>query len=646
MKRRTSRPISHRRSQKAVFDMLEARTLFSAPAVIGYLTDETSSAMLSNNKVDWTALTHVNYFSFFPQDFSMAPASYSPPQFSTGWNGGVFATSKLDDAVTAAHSHSKKINLVIGGWGYGDPISTIANNPTQASNFVTNVVSFANAHNVDGIDLDWEPSSITHNDVTAYGDLIAALDAATTKELSVAVNPELNITVSGQKEYVIPKTAIAHLNYVNVMDYDLADIPGNPIGSPLAQSITDMGNWKTYGVPAAKLIFGVPFYGLSSTNWGVTASYQALADAQGTFDPARDQLTMGGTTYNFNGPNTIHAKAQWAAANAGGVMIWQLSTDHFTNNALDSKSLLSIIKADVLGNTNTGFATLDSGVLTAAGTSSDDVFTLGVNGSNIVIQRGAQSQSFAMSSVNKIYINGDAGDDSLEFYGPMTNLITFNGGSGYDTLNVNAGTYTFFADAHAGNDALYVSVAPGATVNFSASQHIDGLNVLGTATLSAGASKALWTNGLTINSSGKLDLNNNDLIVAGGSKSTIEGYVRTAYNGGAWNGASGIFSTTAKNNASFTTTLGVESGAEFNTLNGGTFNGATPAASDVLVKYTYYGDVNFDGTVDGLDYIFADNGFLSHQTGWANGDANYDGAVDGLDYIFIDNAFLTGGPTL
>ena len=92
--------------------------------------------------------------------------------------------------------------------------------------------------------------------------------------------------------------------------------------------------------------------------------------------------------------------------------------------------------------------------------------------------------------------------------------------------------------------------------------------------------------------------------------------------------------------------LGTLSGAEFNSLNGGTFNGQSVSNSDVLVKYTYFGDVNFDGSIDGLDYIFIDNGMLGGLTGWANGDVNYDGAVDGLDYIFIDNAFLTNGPPL
>jgi hypothetical protein len=59
----------------------------------------------------------------------------------------------------------------------------------------------------------------------------------------------------------------------------------------------------------------------------------------------------------------------------------------------------------------------------------------------------------------------------------------------------------------------------------------------------------------------------------------------------------------------------------------------------VLVKYTYYGDANLDGIVNGADYQQIDNGFGMHLTGRSNGDFNYDGVVDGSDYSLIDNTY-------
>ena len=70
------------------------------------------------------------------------------------------------------------------------------------------------------------------------------------------------------------------------------------------------------------------------------------------------------------------------------------------------------------------------------------------------------------------------------------------------------------------------------------------------------------------------------------------------------------------------------------------------ANTDVLVKYTYYGDANLDGKVDGTDYSRIDNGYLNNLSGWFNGDFNYDGVIDGSDYTLIDNAFNTQGASL
>jgi hypothetical protein len=62
-----------------------------------------------------------------------------------------------------------------------------------------------------------------------------------------------------------------------------------------------------------------------------------------------------------------------------------------------------------------------------------------------------------------------------------------------------------------------------------------------------------------------------------------------------------------------------------------------------LVKYTYYGDTNLDGKVDGSDYSRIDAGFIAHTSTWYNGDFNYDNIINGSDYTLIDNAFNRQG---
>jgi hypothetical protein len=72
----------------------------------------------------------------------------------------------------------------------------------------------------------------------------------------------------------------------------------------------------------------------------------------------------------------------------------------------------------------------------------------------------------------------------------------------------------------------------------------------------------------------------------------------------------------------------------------------TIVSGDVLIKYTYYGDANLSGAVDGSDYSLIDNGSLRHLTGWYNGDFNYDGVINGSDYTLIDNSYNTQGAAI
>jgi fibronectin-binding autotransporter adhesin len=150
---------------------------------------------------------------------------------------------------------------------------------------------------------------------------------------------------------------------------------------------------------------------------------------------------------------------------------------------------------------------------------------------------------------------------------------------------------------------------------------------------------------------GLVDLTNNDLIVRGGSLSTITDQIRSAFAGGTWTGAAGITSSTAASDSTHLTAVGVELNDNGGSAIVGSLDGASTIDGDVLIKYTYYGDANLDGAVDGSDYTLIDAGFNSQTSaspasGWQNGDFNYDGKIDGSDYTLIDNAFNTQSSSL
>jgi fibronectin-binding autotransporter adhesin len=180
---------------------------------------------------------------------------------------------------------------------------------------------------------------------------------------------------------------------------------------------------------------------------------------------------------------------------------------------------------------------------------------------------------------------------------------------------------------------------------------VGSVTVNGTAALAlaSGRPTAFALPTVVLSPTATIDVNDNDMVVASSNLSTsqVTQLIRTARNGGNWN-QPGITSTTARNNPNHNTTLGVLTGSEYASVAGGTtvFNGTSFAPSDTLVKYTYYGDTDFNGKVNFDDYVRTDNGFNNHLSGWLNGDFDLNGQVNFDDYVLIDLAFNTQSGTL
>jgi hypothetical protein len=156
--------------------------------------------------------------------------------------------------------------------------------------------------------------------------------------------------------------------------------------------------------------------------------------------------------------------------------------------------------------------------------------------------------------------------------------------------------------------------------------------------------------GITNAWQGQLDLSKNDLIIHNGSLAALSNQIAAGYNNGNWDSTAGIISSAAAADPAHLTTLGVIQNSTNGNASGSalhtSFDSASVSNTDVLVKFTYYGDANLDGQVNGSDYSRIDNGYLTGATGWFNGDFNYDGLINGSDYTLIDNAFNTQGASL
>jgi chitinase len=229
----------------------------------------------------------------------------------------------------------------------------------------------------DGIDIDWEyptdcPEGCVPEDKANFTLLLQEfrqrLDEQAGKdgmhyELTMAGSPWVDDYEKYEWQKIHPL-----LDFINVMTYGLAPPGKTRPNSPLYQSSTETGRWSATfntdyavtrylkeGVPAEKIVMGVPFYGLGwagvpdvnnglfqkpakteSGSWrGISEQYRNLRNLKGFHlfrDPEMQALWIfnrkTGVFWSFDDPHSLSVKMDYVKQKGlGGVMLWELSGD-------------------------------------------------------------------------------------------------------------------------------------------------------------------------------------------------------------------------------------------------------------------------------------------------------------------------------
>lgn len=205
----------------------------------------------------------------------------------------------------------------------------------------------------DGFDVDWESPQAA--DAANFRALLEEF-----RRQMDAVRPGLRLSIAvGESPAMLPGTdfvAVSRLvDQVGVMNYDYAG-PWSQTTGFLAPLFADhhsgsiessLAHYKAAGVPASKLLMGLPFYGYSWTavpgaNNGLFQHGQAVhADRPynyirtltsfATYRDPRSQAPWrfdGQTFWTYEDPVSLRYKASYARReHLAGVMIWELSND-------------------------------------------------------------------------------------------------------------------------------------------------------------------------------------------------------------------------------------------------------------------------------------------------------------------------------
>lgn len=293
--------------------------------VVGYYSGGLFNEPVENLQTD--KLTHVIYAFLIPKGDGTLVDLEKPDQ--------------LRELVEQAHRDGAKVFIALGGWSYkGKPLvsvfETVAASKEKRKLLIENVCALIKQYNLDGLELDWEHPNA--NTINSYEKLIVELKSALDaegKELTAALNGAWSTTAGPEVSKLMTDTCLESLSFINVMAYDM----NNQDHSPLWFAETSINYWIARGVPAEKIVLGMPLYARPS--W---QQYRHLVELNPDYAFTDYAATEPLESY-YNGMNTLREKTLIALKKAGGVMLFDVNED-----AAGEASIVSMID-DLLSRT-------------------------------------------------------------------------------------------------------------------------------------------------------------------------------------------------------------------------------------------------------------------------------------------------------
>lgn len=290
--------------------------------VIAYVTS------WSDVMPDPTLVTHINYA------FGHVTDSFDGVRINN--------EERLKQIVNLKKQHpTLKILLSIGGWGSGR-FSEMAADEQNRLSFAKDCQRVVHEFGLDGIDIDWEyPTSSAANISSSPDDT----DNYTLlmRDIRQAIGKDKLLTLASvaSAQYVNFRDILNDIDFVNIMSYDMSNAPKHHAAlyrSSLSGWLTCDEAVKAHidsGVPAEKLVLGMPFYGRGgkllsnrgfrdiefngeyTEQWNDTSKVPYLINKEGT-------MVLG-----FDNVRSLSIKCQYVLEKGlRGGMYWEYSCDN------------------------------------------------------------------------------------------------------------------------------------------------------------------------------------------------------------------------------------------------------------------------------------------------------------------------------
>ena len=349
--------------------------VLAEPVVAAYVF--TQGRTLTPGEIDAKKLTRINY------------------AFANIAEGRIVEGSSNDAANFAVLTALKKENphltilVSVGGWLWSGGFSDAALTPSSRAVFIDSVEAFLTRYHLDGLDVDWEYPGLSgaghafrpedkQNYTLLLKELRSRLDRMADK-----LQPHLYLTVAtGATSDVLEHTEMwevaKYVDTVNLMAYDYYEPGGTPTTGNHAPLFTDPADpraisadrsvreYRKAGVPAEKLVLGVPFYGhvwgkVQAANHGLFQPGEPVPDSYSSYAAiASNMLGQGYSRYwdrpasapylynaekqifvSYEDPESLALKCKYVRKqHLKGVMFWDYGGD-------PSGTLLDVVDAEL-----------------------------------------------------------------------------------------------------------------------------------------------------------------------------------------------------------------------------------------------------------------------------------------------------------
>jgi chitinase len=325
----------------------------------------------------------------FPQQAVLKPGDVAARKLTrinfafANLQGGKIVTGTASDAANMAtlialkrENPSLTVLVSVGGWLWSGNFSDMALTSQSRRIFIQSVIAFIERYQLDGLDIDWEypgmAGATNHfhpQDKQNYTLILAELRKQFNDEEKKLHRPLFLTIAAGSSSEFLEHTEMAevqkYVDTVNLMAYDYYEPDSDATTGNHAPLFTDPSDPKKVsadrsvqefeqaGVPAAKIVLGVPFYGhtwgqVPDQNHGLFQPGKPVPNAYANYSNiSASMLNHGFTRYwdeaaavpylyssaqkifvSYEDPESLAPKCKYVLDHKlAGVMFWDYSSD-------------------------------------------------------------------------------------------------------------------------------------------------------------------------------------------------------------------------------------------------------------------------------------------------------------------------------